>query len=349
MSPNIYVGVDWHKRTSTWVAINDQQEKVYCRSWGCTPSEVNQAISSLPAPPQNIILGVEPVCGWRWMTAICIERGVKDTQTANTKRLREIAETAKKTDKNDALTIAELVRMNYLPQAYRAPDEVHSLRVLVRQRNFLVRLGTATKCRIHGICTSLGAHRTADRPLLKDGRTKIAQGSDQELIDMYTLMDELERRKIEIEKRTEKAIKRTDLYHIVTSVPGIGPVTAAAIIAEVGDFKRFPSPSSLISYAGIYPREKSSGGRQHFGSMSKAGSRTLRYSIIEASMRVRDTENSRNLYSHYQAACKNRKKTPKKARVVLAHKMLTILWYLVQRNTLYDDRAVKPAQREMTS
>lgn len=53
----IYVGVDWHKRTSTWVAINEAREKVYGRSWGCTPEDVQAAISSLPATPPDITLG----------------------------------------------------------------------------------------------------------------------------------------------------------------------------------------------------------------------------------------------------------------------------------------------------
>lgn len=345
----LYVGVDWHKRTSVWVAINEDREKVYTRSWGCTPEEVHAAIASLPAAPHDITLGVEPVCGWRWMTQICIERGVSDVQIANPKRLREIAETAQKTDKNDAQTIAELLRMDYLPCAYRAPDEVHQLRVLVRQRTFFTRLGIAAKCRIHGVCTALGAHETAERPLLKAGRVAITNGTNEELRDMYTLIDEIGEHQERVEKKIAARIKDTALYRTVSSIPGIGPVTGAAIIGEVGDFARFKTPSALISYAGLYPRERSSGGVQRFGSMSKEGSRTLRYSIIEAAMRVRDTERSHNLHSHYLAAREKRNKKPKQARVVLAHKMLTIMWYLAKRGITYDDRAVKPAQREMTS
>lgn len=345
----LYVGVDWHKRTSTWVAINEERQKVYGHSWGCTPEEVHAAISSLPAKAEDIILGVEPVCGWRWMTQICAERGIGSVQIANPKQLREIAQTAQKNDKNDAQTIAELLRMDYLPQAYRAPDEVYALRILVRQRTFFTRLGIATKCRIHGICTGLGAHHTAERPLLKDGRTAIIGGANEELRDMYALMDEIGVHQGTIEQKIALRIKDTALYRVVSSVPGIGPVTGAAIIAEIGDFARFMTPSALISYAGLYPRERSSGGVQRFGGMSKQGSRTLRYSIIEASMRVRDTEYSHNLYTHYEAARERRKKMPKQARVVLAHKMLTILWYLAKRGVTYDDHAVKPAQREMTS
>lgn len=347
MSKHIYVGVDWHKRTSTWVAINEERESVYSREWGCTPDDVQAAITSLPATPADISLGVEPVCGWRWMTQACMDRGIKDTQVANPRRLREIAQTAKKTDKNDALTIAELLRMGYLPRAYRAPDDIQDLRMLVRQRGFFVRLSTATKCRIHGVCTALGEHVTAERPLLVAGKAAVFKSGHAELRDLYTMVDELNVHKKDTEKRILKHINKTHLYHIVSSMPGVGQVTASAIIAEVGDFARFKSPSSLVGYTGLYPRERSSGGKQQFGGISKVGSRVLRYSIIEAAMRIRDTETSHNLYTHYDAAKNRRKKTPKQARVVLAHKMLTIMWYLVKQDTLYSDHMVKPAQREM--
>ena len=345
----LYVGVDWHKRSSTWVAIDDMRQKVYMRSWGCTPEEVHAAISSLPATPEHIVLGVEPVCGWRWMTELCVARGISDVRVANPKRLREIATTAHKTDKNDAHTIAELLRMDYLPCAYRASDEIHGLRILVRQRTFFTRLGISTKCRIHGLCAMHGAHETAERPLLAAGRATIMAGSNEELRDMYLLMDEIALHQKRIEQKISVTVGDSPYYRILSSIPGIGPVTGAAIIAEVGDFTRFHRPSALVSHAGLYPRERSSGGVQHLGGMSKQGSRTLRYTIIEAAMRVRDTEYSHNLYTHYESARDWRKKTPKQARVVLAHKMLTIIWHLAHRGVCYDDRAVKPAQREMTS
>ena len=66
-------------------------------------------------------------------------------------------------------------------------------------------------------------------------------------------------------------------------------------------------------------------------------------------MRVRDTAGAHNLYSHYAAARTVRGKTAKQARVSLAHKMLTIMWHLEKLDVRYDDQAVKPAQRGMTS
>jgi transposase len=165
---------------------------------------------------------------------------------------------------------------------------------------------------------------------------------------MFQSLEEIKAHVANLEKKIVETITNTATYKILLSLPGVGPITASAIYAEVGNFKRFHTPRALISYAGIYPKERSSGDLKRYGSISKAGSKVLRYSIIEAAMRVRDTEKSHNLYTHYLAA-KARNKTAKQARIVVSHKLLTIAWHLVNRGTKYDDRLVKPAQREMTS
>lgn len=342
----LYVGVDWHKRTSTWVAINEAREKVYEKVWECSPEAVATAIMSLPAKAEDISLAVEPVCGWRWMTDLCTQSGV-DVRIANTIKLRQIADSGQKTDKNDARTLAELLRADYLPETYKVPDDIYELRMLVRERAHFISQSTATKCRIHSVCTARGSHATTDKPLHKAGwDTLYTKGSG--LYEMFQSLEEIKAHVTNLEKQILASITTTLTYTILLSLPGVGPVTAAAIYAEVGDFTRFKTPSALISYAGIYPKERSSGEMKRYGSISKAGSRVLRYSIIEAAMRVRDTEKSHNLYTHYQSA-KARNKTAKQARIVVAHKLLTIAWHLVNRGIQYDDHAVKPAQREITS
>ncbi len=343
----LYVGVDWHKRTSTWVAINEQREKVYERVWDCTPHAVQEAITSLPADPAETTLAVEPVCGWRWMSDLCEQTGIV-VQIANTIKLRQIADSGQKTDKNDALTLAELLRADYLPQAYKVPDDIYELRMLVRERAHFISQSTATKCRIQSVCTARGSHITAEQPLHKAGWDTL-YNQESGLYDMFLSLEEIKAHVTNLEGKIVKTITGTDTYTILLSVPGIGPVTAAAIYAEVGDFKRFHTPANLISYAGIYPKERSSGDNKRYGSISKAGSRVLRYSIIEAAMRIRDTEKSHNLHTHYLSAKEDRHKTPKQARIVVAHKLLTIVWYLIERGMMYDDHMVKPAQREMIS
>jgi len=343
----LYVGVDWHKRTSTWVAINEAREQIYSRSWNCTPEEVHTAIASLPAKPEEIQLAIEPVCGWRWMSALCAEQGI-DVRIANTLKLRQIAESKQKTDKNDAVTLAELLRADYLPEAYRAPEDIQQLRMLVRERSFFINKNTAMKCRIHSVCTALGAHTTAARPLHKEGYDTL-HTKDSLFVDMYDSLLETNQHIKNVEERIRLATITNRAYEILCSIPGVGMVTASAICAEVGDFARFDSPKQLISYAGLYPKERSSGEHKHYSGMSKMGSTVLRYAIIEAALKIRNVDKTKNLYTHYLAAKEDRHKTPKQARVVLAHKLLTIAWHLVRNDTPYNDALVRPAQREMTS
>jgi len=342
----LYVGVDWHKRTSTWVAINEEREKIYEKVWDCTPEAIQAAVASLPAKPTEVKLAVEPVCGWRWMTSVCTEAGI-DVRIANTIKLRQIAESGQKTDKSDALTLAELLRADYLPEAYKVPNDIYELRMLVRERAHFITQSTATKCRIHSVCTARGSHKTADKPLHKAGWDTL-YNEQSGLYEMFKSLEEINTHVSNLEKRIAQTIKESVTYKILLSLPGVGPVTAAALYAEVGDFRRFKTPQALISYAGIYPKERSSGEMKRYGSISKAGSKVLRYSIIEAAMRVRDTDKSHNLYTHYRSA-KDRNKTAKQARIIVAHKLLTIAWHLVNRGMSYNDHLVKPAQREMTS
>jgi transposase len=71
----------------------------------------------------------------------------------------------------------------------------------------------------------------------------------------------------------------------VTSIPGIGPVTAAAIIGELGDLKRFPNVSSVIAYAGLDPKVSDSGMTSKHRAISKRGSKYLRTAIWQAAVR----------------------------------------------------------------
>ena len=218
----LYVGVDWHKRTSTWVAINEEREKVYERVWECTPQAVQAAVTSLPAKPTEMKLVVEPVCGWRWMTDLCEQAGI-DVLIANTIKLRQIADSGQKTDKNDALTLAELLRADYLPQAYKVPDDIYELRMLVRERAHFISQGTATKCRIHSVCTGRGSHKTAERPLHKAGREALYT-KESGLYEMFQSLEEIKTHVTNLETRILESVIDTSTYHILLSLPGVGPV-----------------------------------------------------------------------------------------------------------------------------
>ncbi|MGW9499037.1 transposase [Streptomyces prasinus] len=71
-------------------------------------------------------------------------------------------------------------------------------------------------------------------------------------------------------------------YRAVQTIPGIGSVFAAVMVAEIGDVARFPSPGRLCSWAGLTPRHRASDTKVHRGPITKQGSPLLRWACVEA-------------------------------------------------------------------
>lgn len=77
------------------------------------------------------------------------------------------------------------------------------------------------------------------------------------------------------------------LWSALQTLRGVGPVTAATIIAELGDLSQFAHPRQLMAFAGLVPREHSSGSRQQRGGITKTGNTHLRHVLVESAWHVR--------------------------------------------------------------
>lgn len=341
-----YLGIDLHKRSSTWVLIDENKEVIDERTVACTPLDVRQALHHLPLPKNSqTMVAVEPVCGWRWFSKELEDYGM-DVHMANPLKVRLIADSKLKTDRVDAKTLALLLKADFLPESYKATDETAVLRNMVRHRGYLVRQRTSIKNRIHSICTREGSHLTTLTPLTKGGLKTLQEGHNEELKDLVVLMDEISAHIDTIEKQM-KLISKTPILELLMTMPGIGIISAIAIHGEVGDWSRFDTPEKLASYSGLVPSQRSSGSSVRMGHITKMGSHILRYTIVEAAMKVRNQESHEVLYSFYERLVPIR--GAKSARVALARKMLTILWYMVTQNTPYENRRVISTQSEMIS
>ena len=115
-------------------------------------------------------------------------------------------------------------------------------------------------------------------------------------------------------------------------MPGVGARTAAAILAEIGDAKRFSNGKQIASWTGLAPSLHQSAGSVILGSITKQGSKWLRWSMVEvahAAVRVRDSR-FRGLFLRVMA-----KKGKKTAYVAVARKMLTVIWHLLVNGEKY--------------
>ena len=196
-----------------------------------------------------------------------------------------------KTDKRDARKLAAFLRSGHLT-AIRVPTlEEESLRDLLRTREAFKKSHTNLKRRLSSLLLRHGRiwHKKSNwtlehrewirKQVFEHLGTKLGfRRYLEELAHLDAMILELD---AEIET-VAKTMKNYDLIRALQAFKGIKLLTAAMIVAEIGDFRRFPSAAKLMSFLGLTPSEHSSGERQRRGSITKAGNARLRTLLVEA-------------------------------------------------------------------
>jgi len=146
------------------------------------------------------------------------------------------------------------------------------------------------------------------------------------------------------DERIASHVREDSVAKAALALTGVGPVTASAVAASVGDFKQFRSGAQFGAWLGLVPRQNSSGGKTNLGSITKRGDTYLRMLLIQAAKSAvmtahrRDDKISTWLYQLRERA------GWQKAAVALANKNARILWAVISRGVAYDPAhvSVKP-------
>jgi transposase len=168
------------------------------------------------------------------------------------------------------------------------------------------------------------------------GRAELAQlplppWAGQRREDLLGLLKMLDRQIEQMDQAVASAAQQNDQVRILMTQPGVGPVTALAFVLTIGDVKRFDRSKHVASYLGLIPKESSSGGRQRMGSISKQGSRFLRYLLVEAaSSVVRFDPDFRKYYAH---RCHQKHRGV--AKVAEARKLAVRLYWMLRTQMPY--------------
>ena len=148
---------------------------------------------------------------------------------------------------------------------------------------------------------------------------------------------QIEDRIHDVERQLAALAKQTPLVARLRSVPGVGLLTATALLAFVVDIHRFPSAREFASYLGLTPREVSSGARRRLGRISKRGDAYLRMLLIHGARAVltaaKRVEHPDRLRSWALALEKRAKHNV--ATVALANKLARIIWAVWKNNSDY--------------
>ena len=200
---------------------------------------------------------------------------------------RAIAAGRVKNDKVDASLLAQLLRANLLPEGWIAPLEAREARRMVRTRASLVRMRSRLRSQVQAVL--------ADFALMPDGNelfTKVGlrwlreqplpAASRQPVEVNLRVMESLDGEVRGVSGALRERFALDNRVRRLMAIPGIGLFTAATLVAEIWDIKRFSSPRRLASWAGLTPREHSSGEHRHLGHISKQGLRWVRWVLVEA-------------------------------------------------------------------
>lgn len=146
------------------------------------------------------------------------------------------------------------------------------------------------------------------------------------------LIELLESQINDIEKQVSDFIKKSD--NVITSIPGIGDMTAAIIISEIGDINRFNNPGQVLAFAGLDPSVKQSGTFNAYSTrMSKRGSSLLRYALILAANNV---QLNTKTFNNYYNSKRIQGKLHYNALGHCAGKLIRIIFYMLKNNVKFN-------------
>jgi len=203
--------------------------------------------------------------------------------------LKAITAAKKKNDRADAEKIADLLRVNLLPECHMLSQELRELRRILRYRNMIVRTGVKMKNKISGLLMDVGAtydkaklHRRKYFSNLLE-RVEDIPDSVKEMLRLSRINSEMVEA---VQRKLINTLREDNLIHErvqrLMSIRGVGEVMALTWVLEIGEVSRFSSARQAISYCGLCSAQRESAGKEQRGPISKKRNKHLQTMLIEA-------------------------------------------------------------------
>lgn len=319
MERTFFTGIDLHKRSSHLATVDAAGEIVAERN---LRNDSERLLAYFAALEGRHLAVVESTGGWYWLEDVLTEVGVILT-LAHAKYLKAISYAKVKTDRVDARTLAQLLRVDLIPAAHKISRERREQRDIMRTRLRLVQRATA--CR-NSQARLLEKYNVQSRQELVASVRLQFDAHQACLAGLEAQIHLLERSLYEVLTTEEK------VQHLLW-IPGIGRILALTILFEVDDIARFQDVKRFFSYCRLVPGSNDSGDR-HRHKRSKDGNRYLKLAFSHAA--VRAIQNYPEVRTFYRALLRKKKKPV--ARAIVAKELARIVYTVLQSGQPYDQR-----------
>lgn len=330
----LYVGLDLSRKRLDWQALLPDGERAAIGSVPPDRDGLAKLVERL-GDAAEVVAVIESMSGARFVHDQ-LERQGWDVRIADALKARGIAPLACKTDTIDTWVLAELARLELVPEIWLPDPAVRAEREQARFRLHLVKHRSALKNRIHAILFQHGVLNTSSDLFGVGGRALLERLSLPEpwastVRASLELIDALDEQVTACERELRRLGAQHRYVPLLLTCPGIGWVLAFTIASEIGDIGRFASPRKLVGYTGLCPRVEQSGERDRRGRLRKNGPTYLRWALVEAAHTANRHPCYRPVHERFLAR-HGRKRGTKLAAVEIGRRLAESIWHMLTRN-----------------
>lgn len=327
-----YIGVDLHKNMFTVCYLSKRGHEL--KEFAVSPGGIKEFERGLSKTDE---VAVEST-GNAGYFAREIKDKTKRVAIINPTQFKIISQSVKKTDEQDALTIARYLSKGLIPEVRMRSKEEAQIASLINTRDRFVKLRTSMKNKVHNILNANGIVTKKEMFSGEKGLDRVLS-MDLDEADLFELgiiigqIKSLNKSIDEINRELNKRGKGLKGYENLKSIKGIGDTTATIMLNAIGDVKDFEDDKKLAAYFGIVPRVSVSNETVQYGRITKMGNKAARTALVQSTLiAIRYNPYLRSFYMKLKA-----KKGSGKAIIATARKLLTIIYRTLKYDWVFED------------
>jgi len=332
------IGIDIGKSSFHIVGLNVRGEIVLRRR--CTRQQLMRDLANFPP----CLVGMEACCGAHHLGQRLVTRG-HPVRLIPPQFVKPFVK-SQKNDLLDAEAIAEAVQrptMRFVP--LKTTDQL-DLQAIHRVRTRLVRRRTAVINQLRafllerGVTFPVGRHALLERfpEVLHNPAFNLSARMSRLLQQLRDEWRNLDQAIEEADHEVSTLAREDEACRRLTQVPGIGPLTATALVASIGNGAAFTKGRDLAAWLGLVPQQHSTGGKVTLRGITKRGNRYLRCLFIHGARAVCRHHRQRSHRLGRWIASLEARAHPNIVVVALANKLARTAWVVLQREVCYDGR-----------